>query len=563
MLTHNYRSGVQFVLRHSMKHWYLFLISGILFFGGAYYYSHRIHIGETEYFSQMAIRKAQGIKIPVGESRVEFLFSSYRPEWEKESWLKANQLDKILMATETMEIAGRKVNYDMRYSIDAPKNRQDIYNQTPIQVRFLDTHAADACSMRVSWNKNGSLCLSNFSGKIGDQTISNLSTVTTSYYKETSTPIGRVLILPENPQNHFPYSTGKRITSIWVEKISEETARLAIDPHLEVHFTEDNSHIRFNLESTLSERLCIDFLNSMMTTSDSIVKAKIQEEVLEYRGLIEKSLAALDTVEGGGTKQEVRHDLETRLFRTYADEQIIHSNQMLSVLDHGRISQRLASSKLLYLWAFLFTLIVPLALITILYFYKDSLFDLDNLSRFWKKRIIGSMPLSRKSVRKDLNYWDAIRCRLLEESHSNKLFIVSSPSPFRYSDLWVEQCAQNIELTGKKVCTIKLLPEGKTAQKSSKYNALWTLKPGWVGSPACHQEIQELYKRFDIILIETPSPLRYPNLFALQEMANATLYLIDHENTQAQQLARLEIEIESRETREPQSGSSHWAVWLQ
>lgn len=563
MSTQDYRSGIKFVLQHTLKYSYLFIISLIVCGSLAYLYSSRTQLGPTQYFAQMGVRKPQGIKIPIEEKRLEILFSSYSPEWEKESWLKAPQMEKIFLASETMEIAGEKIDYDMRYSVREGKDMQDIYNQTPIRVHFLDAMPDDHCSMVVSFDTSGKMALSEFEGYVQGQQIHSHRTIQSDLGQTVKTPLGRVEILRESPKEHYPYSMQKSYNDIVVSKIGKEDARMAFDPYFEIHLNDNHSMIRLELSSYVSERLSMNLLNTVMVVADSIIKERVREEVLETRRLIGQSLAALDTVGSGVAKQEVVKDLETRLYRTYADEQIIYSDSMLSILDHARVLDRFVPSNYIYALSLIIGLAIPLLILTLLFFYRDSVFEISYLPSFWRTRTLGSIALSRKKVRDNLTYWDPIRRALYAHKAENKLWLVSSPSTNKLNDLFVEKLAQNIELTGVKVCTIKLLPEGQKTPKNSRYNALWNLKPGWVGSPIFEQQIADLYKRFELVVLEAPSPLDHPSVDGLRDYCDACIYTIDHNQTSKRSLDRLEVDLTSRDTQTSASASDTWAIWIQ
>ena len=504
------------------RNWYWFLLSVVLFLGISKLVSGRILTSQNEYFGQIAVRSSRitaenGLMTNPAEEDPRY----YTPSWKKYTRLQVDRVKEVLETTTILQQAARQVQLDVDYFTSGlPLLKRNAYNQTPYRVQIPDALPSDRFSFSLKWSGNPqspSFTLSSFSGLYHNQDIPAAGAVSATLNTPVQTPVGTVVIIPDDPALHYPaHVTDAGIKQLTVVKSPFNDVVRSYDSEIELKAKA--TAVRIDMVAGGSERKALELLNAMFDQLDTILRAQIGADLQEQTRLLAASLQALDTIPAGEAapgQASLRQALTQQLAQARIEQGILEQTSTIDVIDPARVKAAGIPVLYLHVLAFLLGLLLPLLIIYIIWVYKGALRYRDELPPYLNRRLVTEIPLNRYISKKDPSVFDELSLLLKEAFSAHQVVAFVTPSRTRRTEQFIKGLTESYRSVDPAFVTMEFRLPDYRAKKSGNAGMTVVLEPGQLVSGAIEAQIKEATQRYHSVALFLPAASKSNVLYSV------------------------------------------------
>lgn len=312
------------------RRWY-FVISLVVVLGIKYIYRPALPMPVREYFTTYRIKYSdpgQGER-----ASKSFVEDTYRPRWTMLNPYDRDMAIKYFESTKLVVDAGRKVNYTVRYWYEG----QDIYEQTPVDIRFTSDSIDDydSWSMQVELSPQG-VELSKIGGVYAGKSLGVGGQVFVPYDKPTETPLGVVVVRQIRPLGGY--------TKLSLTKMREVDAQDLYDAKMKRHM--GGNLIELFLTADCTRGFARDFFHQIGREYEAYARQYYLNELKTYLERLEQAKSqvasghdyleefGLETKAGDPTvRREVQAQLDRLTEQAQTDALLLGEGQMIEIID--------------------------------------------------------------------------------------------------------------------------------------------------------------------------------------------------------------------------------------
>lgn len=414
------------------RRWY-FVLSLLLVLGIKYIYRPVLPMPVREYFTTYRIKYSdpgQGER-----ASKSFVEDAYRPQWAMLNPYDRDMAIKYFESTKLVIDAGHKINYTVRYWRDG----QDIYEHTPVDIRFTSDSISDfdSWSMRVEVLAQG-VELTKIDGKYNGEPIKVRDKVFVPYNSPTDTPLGTIEARLIRPIGKYTKLTLTKMREVDAQDIYDAKMRRYMGSNL----------IELFLTADCTRGFAQDFFHQIGREYEQYAHAYYREELGKYLERLDEARRQItqgyDYLEQFGikakesdpaTRKALLSQLDKMTEEAQTDALVLGESQMIEILDDTLIrSPKQGESSLPYVnlgLAILFLILPVLALVVELILRRPVLAP-DLLPHPWgrKERHL-RLPQGRAS-QLDWELFALQVGKILEDSGTDRLHIADCKVDSRY-----------------------------------------------------------------------------------------------------------------------------------
>lgn len=262
-------------LQHLFSHWVQIAICLSVFVLLGLFFAKGLPPRTNKYYISMTARTVSSELVKLRESETQ------TPIWQRFAEPTNQELYKILGTTSTVELAGRALNYQVRYWMPTLWGKRDVWGERPIDIYFLTADMDEDFSMTVSVQPDG-VTLSGFKKIKG-------ASVFVPYGTPTNTPAGEVLV---EKVVHEEHEGIKPIEKLIVTKSNDYDARVHLDANFEQNIGDDILSVK--VESNLDRNFMLDFLSEVISVSENRLKDRYRTDLMMANESADSALLALE-----------------------------------------------------------------------------------------------------------------------------------------------------------------------------------------------------------------------------------------------------------------------------
>lgn len=547
--------------------WYWFLASVVLCLICVSFVLHNMTMVQNKYIAVVMVQEQKKTEYILPSDLSQNPHATYRPSWIKSLTYTPLDVKDVLNTTTLVEMAVQRSDVGVRYYAKSDIGlKRDIYNQTPLKVRFLDTPVGMTAFLVADLSSDGTgVRLSGFEEPDAGKKYADV--VSASWGEVVATPLGRILVERDKEENHYPYHIKAfRPKRISIVKMSEEDAVREFDSVLEVTLSKtevvEGKTIKAMLSASGSERRSLEFMNALLSSLEEALEQQMVHNLQSYEDRIERALVVLDSMPQDVALSQLRRQLQASQREVKIDRLTTQQGSLVSVVDRPRVAGKGIPSIALYAVGLLLGLLIPLA---ILYVYRalgKTILWQNELSSYWQQRLVGIIRGKEYRKGKDVSVFDDLRCLLgTKQKEGAKVIALLTPTHGMQNDAFMQGLAQNLSLSGLAVATVALQQpstQGKKKEKSSAQTFM-ELTPGLLGSDAFCKTILEIKQRFDIVLVNTPGVDVSDAALLMAQLADYSVCVFYAQTTQLKHTRQMAYSLELRKKRVGEIA----AVWVE
>ncbi|KGN97991.1 hypothetical protein HQ36_03440 [Porphyromonas gingivicanis] len=534
-------------VRLMLHRWPLFLCSIIFFLGVIFVLGKRTVIGNSEYKVGLMVRFSEASEDKILTEKNQPLLL-----WRMKPAYTPSQIYGWLVSADIIYRSGLKEGFDVEYSQKNFWGRFDVYNNMPIRLFFLDAKDMDTFSLDLLLSE-GKAKLSNFRGTFRGQEINIAHECTIEGVGQIAdTPFGRVLMADNPGSDEYDRTPLNLAQTINVHRLRgiDIRAKYDWDMNLSLHH---GTVFTLKIKTSGSQRRSYQVLSAMLEECNEVVRRHIMEDLTKEHQLLQASIDSIaspfTTSLSPEVKREQKKIFEEYLAQNIANQGIAMYERMIEVTDPPMIQPAPPGNFYVKLILLLLAIVIPIGIIYLIWSYRNTILEKTQLSKFWKK----TMPLSFTSkggVCTDstidtllyrINEDFKLKTSSLEEYRlPNKSIILTTPTPTKEANYWIEKIVEAFQSTERTVRVIELQNSDSTKTYPNSHTIM--LRTGYLMSDAFVQDVSLLAeeKAKEVIsLFIVPSD----KVALLQKEASTTIVLLIAEKTKMEDLCALEEEI--------------------
>lgn len=307
------------------RRWY-FLLSFIFVLGIKYIYRPSMPMPVREYFTTYRIKYSD----PGQGERASKSFGEevYRPQWMMLNPYDRDMAIKYFESTKMVIDAGSKVNYTVRYW----RNGQDVYEDRPVDIRFVSDSIDDfdSWTMHVDVLTSG-VELSKIGGIYNRRSVRREAKIFVPYDKPTDTPLGLVQAKLIHPSSN--------LSSLVLTKMREVDAQDTYDAKMKRHM--GGNLIELFLTSNCTRGFAHDFFHQIAKEYEAYARSYYLEELEKYLGRLDDARQQVESghsyLEGLGIKTKASGPETRRALLQQLDKMVEEAQTNALVLSEGRM----------------------------------------------------------------------------------------------------------------------------------------------------------------------------------------------------------------------------------
>ncbi len=500
-----------------LKQWYWFVLSFVLFVVlGKIVADHR-PLGRQTYYMQLSSREPHELTNPMMTlSDSAFKTSPWTPEY----------IATLLNTTTAVVEAGKRINFQVDYSVKTPWGVRDYYNQTPIIVHFDDLLPTDKvhCVAKLDDPVHPKqVMLSGFLGTAQGVSINEPYDVVIPVGSTQETPVGRVTITLDNPKQHFPYHIDQKHKKIALSYSTLQDIRSVYETEMQVSMKKADlplsSVMRVEMLSDRSERRCLDLLYQMYLVTDSLGWV----EQLSDEGVTDSLGQFAGTVPPAGLSP----------FR---------------LIDEPRITKDLESDLFIIVGLGLLGLLLPLLIMYIYWAIRGVIYYLSELPSLLRRRLTLDLQRDRKGKQTFYPNLEELCTLLTPPQGEPRTIQLATPNRTNYHDQLISELQKALQQRGVS-CAVWYLDLAEQQAVSETPSAVYhtTLTPGLVSSSAFQQQLQQLQTQHQLTIIAPPALTEDPTAYLLSSSVERSLYCIYRGSTRVRAIKRVVHQLQIRQ----------------
>lgn len=511
------------ILRMAMKYWYIFVLSVLLFGSLAVLFVRQRPLGSTAYFMHVSSREAHEVMSPHSYPQAvdgAIVAAPRTSPWAPE------YIASIFYTTSVLEQAGVEVDFQTNYAVETAWGRRDYYNQTPILVRFLDLPADGEASCVAELDDPEhptKVSLRQLTGRIGSRYITEPSDAVVEPGGVVETPLGRIAVVADDPEQHYPHHIPQQYTKIEIHRSTLDNTRILYDRELAVKSGSPikdapSSVIRVEIESDQSERRCLELLRKMYLVADSIAWVK---QIADLRADTPATILA----RRGAAVADSTHVAD-------ADAVVVVPSigeSPLEMIDEPRLTRSKLPDLFLLIGLPLLGLLLPFFLLYIYWAFRGVVYSTTELSPRWRERLL--LDIRRKGRRLHDAGIDELRylvSRPTDGDTSHRVLLCATPTSTKYHAMLLDTLRDNATKAGISTIVWHLLSEDERAPESKPMagHLYQTLTAGYIGSAAYAQQLKQLQEQYQLVVIAAPATTQSDALYLLHRQCEGAMLFV-------------------------------------
>ncbi len=474
------------LFRQLIRGWYWFAISFVFYFIIVFAMSNRMVFGTSKY--KMSIMTQYG---DISDGKI-VENKSTQTLWSREPAYTPEQIYGILLSSDIIYRAGKRVGFDVDYYQKSRFRTCDVYNDLPFSLRFLDAYENDTFTIKALWQDNESVKLSDFNGFLAGNNITQSvkgSDAIITLGDTIRTPFGRIACLPSPSNSTLPRTSLNLNEPVIVKKVNTNWAKSRYDKDTDLQVDKKRT-LTLSIAVAGSAKRVLEVLNEVIVLCEEDVHNIIEKDLQENDYFFKQALHRLDSLQIDPiAKAKEREELLQELARNESNKTALNVVNNIVVTDPPSLRSASFAGSYFKIILFLIALVIPTLVIYFTRIARGVILDEDQLPTSLKQKPISRLTYStlRKGEPSQMQLYDIDKLRITLEG-ANQVFLFATAKP--RESLWLSHLlAQNIAHSGKRA--IRLHYCINENNKPSGCQSI-VAQAGYIGSTAFWQDLNNI-----------------------------------------------------------------------